>query len=93
MFAAESNFGNAPGKLSMPPLPGMGSAGSDQRPNPFSGIRRAGQAKRAQNFEKFQTLKSNQSLNAGSMGSGAKNRFAGGDFGTQVGSMKQSPFE
>ena len=91
MFGAESTFGNAAGKMPMPQLPGIGgSTGSDQRPNPFSGIRRAGQAKRAQNFAKFQDQKNSADSKMGQFGSGAKNRLMGGDFGTQVGSTKQS---
>jgi len=66
------------GKLQMPNMPGLNDAqhGSAQS-NPFSGIRRAGQAKREANFEKFQ-----QSQN------GAKN--FGSQAGTLNGSMKQS---
>jgi hypothetical protein len=46
-----------------------------QRSNPFQGVRRAGQAKRAQNFEKYSQ--------------GSKNRMAGGDAGTLVGSQSK----
>jgi hypothetical protein len=92
MFSAESalhsqaNFGKVP----MPSLPGIG--GAQAQPNPFAGIRRAGQAKRAQNFEKFQDQKNNDQTKMGQFGSGAKNRLMGGDFGTQAGSMKQKLF-
>jgi len=77
MFGAESTM--------TPNLPGITSpsATPQQHPNPFQGIRRAGQAKRAQNFARFQQNKS------GSQGSGAKNRMAGGDVGTLVGSQSK----
>ena len=50
MFGAESTLTpQLPGVNTPAPMPGM-----NQHPNPFQGIRRAGQAKRAQNFAKFQ---------------------------------------
>ena len=72
MFGAESTL--------TPNLPGVNSPSpmTAQR-NPFQGVRRAGQAKRAQNFEKY-----SQSKNMGS-----KNRMAGGDVGTLVGSQSK----
>jgi len=78
MFSAESTMTpNLPGVTSPAPMPAA------QHQNPFQGIRRAGQAKRAQNFARFQQNKS------GSQGSGAKNRMAGGDVGTLVGSQSK----
>ncbi len=73
MFGAESTI--------TPNLPGVNSPSpmTAQRSNPFQGVRRAGQAKRAQNFEKY-----SQSKNMG-----AKNRMAGGDVGTLVGSQSK----
>ena len=70
-------------------MPGLMNAGHDQSPNPFSGIRRAGQAKRAQNFDKWQQSKNNgqdASFN------GSKNQTFGGQANTQVGSMRQMKF-
>jgi hypothetical protein len=69
MFGAESTL--------TPNLPGVNSPSpmTAQRSNPFQGVRRAGQAKRAQNFEKYSQ--------------GAKNRMAGGDVGTLVGSQSK----
>ena len=72
MFGAESTL--------TPNLPGVNSPSPmTARSNPFQGVRRAGQAKRAQNFEKY-----SQSKNMG-----AKNRMAGGDVGTLVGSQSK----
>jgi hypothetical protein len=69
MFGAESTL--------TPNLPGVNSPSpvNAQRSNPFQGVRRAGQAKRAQNFEKYSQ--------------GSKNRMAGGDVGTLVGSQSK----
>jgi len=75
MIAPESLL-HQPGKLQMPKLSGLDQR--DAQPNPFSGIRRAGQAKRAMNFEKF------QQSNAG-----AKNQNFGGQAKTLFGSMQQ----
>jgi hypothetical protein len=70
------------GKLGMPPMTGFdqGSTTGGLQSNPFSGIRRAGQAKRAMNFEKF------QQSNAG-----AQNQNQGGQAKTLFGSMQQKP--
>lgn len=77
MFGAESTMTpNLPGVTAPSAMPGQSS------PNPFQGIRRAGQAKRAQNFAKYQQSK-------GQSGSGAKNRMFGGDAGTLVGSQSK----
>ena len=73
MFGAESHLDNKFG-VKMPSLPGLESP---QPQNPFNGIRRAGQAKRAQNYEKFQ--QSNK---------GGMNQNAGGQAGTLSGSMR-----
>jgi hypothetical protein len=83
MFSTESHS-QINGTLPKPAMPGLGkptSAGAQS--NPFAGIKRAGQAKRAQNFEKFQQSKSDQ---------GTMNQNKGGLFGTQSGSMKQNSF-
>ena len=78
MFGAESTMTpNLPGITSPAPMP------ASQHPNPFQGIRRAGQAKRAQNFAKYQ--QKGQSAQS----QGAKNRMAGGDVGTLVGSQSK----
>jgi hypothetical protein len=69
-------------KLQMPNMPGLNGGQNDTaQPNPFSGIRRAGQAKREQNFEKFQQRQN-----------GAKNQNFGGQAGTLNGSMRQMKF-
>ena len=76
------------GKVPMPQLPGLDDQHA-QPANPFSGIRRAGQAKRAQNFEKWQGIKNG---NQDSSFQGAKNQSFGGLAGTQNGSMRQMKF-
>ena len=85
------NQGNI-GKLPAPQMPGL-TGGSQFNPNPFSGIRRAGQAKRAMNFEKWQGKSGpqNQGQSDASF-SGAKHQSLGALAGTQVGSMKQNKF-
>jgi hypothetical protein len=91
MFAPESKLhlpgmGNQIGRVPQPNMPGLTPAPSNS--NPFQGIRRAGQAKRAQNFEKFQ--QSQQSKDPSFQG--AKNQNFGGLVGTQSGSMRQMKF-
>lgn len=85
------------GKLQMPLLPGInsgdtnfGSSGS----NPFAGIRRAGQAKRAMNFERWQGKDASAPGSATPQKSfdGSKFQMAGGQAKTQFGSMKQAKF-
>lgn len=84
MHSPES-FLHAPGKLQMPALPGANAA--PDKSNPFSGIRRAGQAKRAQNFEKFQ----GKDMGAPDASfDGSKFQNMGGQAKTQVGSMRQA---
>lgn len=83
MFSPESSMG----KLQQPSMPGLMNAGHDA--NPFAGIRRAGQAKRAQNFEKFQNAKG---PGQDASFAGAKNQSFGGEANTQVGSMRQMRF-
>lgn len=81
MISPESKlFQQSPMKLQMPtiPLPGI-EGGQASRPNPFSGIRRAGAAKREQNFLKFQ--QKHQSPAGGEPGAQA---------GTLFGSMRQA---
>jgi len=82
MFGAESHLDNK-FAVKMPVMPGLQT--SSANPNPFQGIRRAGQAKRAQNFEKFNQQKQSQ---GGVLGS--KNQNMGGQAGTLVGSMQQN---
>jgi hypothetical protein len=69
------------GKLQMPNLPGLNDQSHTGQPNPFSGIRRAGQAKREANYEKFQQHQN-----------GAKSQSFGAQAGTLNGSMKQNKF-
>jgi len=90
MFSPESMLHNQIGKLQPPTLPGLNSSpNAAPTSNPFSGIRRAGQAKREQSFEKFQQSKNSPMLLAAN---GQKNQFAGGQAGTQQGSMRQMKF-
>lgn len=56
MFSPESHLFTAQskiGQVQMPPLPPEDGSAAP-KPNPFAGIRRAGRAKREQNFLKFQ---------------------------------------
>jgi hypothetical protein len=85
MFGAESHLDNK-FQVKMPNMPGLQT--SSANPNPFQGIRRAGQAKRAQNYEKFSQKKNQQGQ---SSVSGEKNQNMGGQAGTLAGSMKQRP--
>jgi hypothetical protein len=85
MFGAESHLDNK-FSVKMPTMPGLQT--SSANPNPFQGIRRAGQAKRAQNYEKFNQQKNQQGQ---SSVSGEKNQNMGGQAGTLAGSMKQRP--
>jgi len=85
MFGAESHLDNK-FQVKMPSMPGLQT--SSANPNPFQGIRRAGQAKRAQNYEKFSQQKNQQGQ---SSVSGEKNQNMGGQAGTLAGSMKQRP--
>ena len=84
MFGAESHLDNK-FSVKMPTMPGLQT--SSANPNPFQGIRRAGQAKRAQNYEKFNQQKNQQGQ---SSVSGEKNQNMGGQAGTLVGSMQQN---
>jgi hypothetical protein len=81
MFGAESHLDNK-FQVKMPTMPGLQT--SSANPNPFQGIKRAGQAKRAQNFEKFQQSKNQSGFN------GQKNQNMGGQAGTLAGSMQQN---
>ena len=85
MFGAESHLDNK-FSVKMPTMPGLQT--SSANPNPFQGIRRAGQAKRAQNYEKFNQQKNQQGQ---SSVSGEKNQNMGGQAGSLAGSMKQRP--
>ena len=79
------------GKLQPPAMPGLDA--QQPLPNPFSGIRRAGQAKRAQNFEKWHNAAAsvpNVAPNASFDGS--KYQMQGGQAKTQFGSMRQAKF-
>lgn len=80
-----------PGKLQMPSMPGLND--NSAQPNPFSGIRRAGQAKRAMNFEKFQGTKSSAGADVDKQAfDGAKNQLMGGAKKTQFGSTRPAKF-
>ena len=86
MLSPESMLHQPTGKLQMPKMPGIGGMGEQNQPNPFSGIRRAGQAKRAQNFAKYgQKNLSPSNLNTGS-GPGGGGNFGSGS-NTQFGAM------
>ena len=85
MFGAESHLDNK-FSVKMPTMPGLQTSSANL--NPFQGIRRAGQAKRAQNYEKFNQQKNQQGQ---SSVSGEKNQNMGGQAGTLAGSMKQRP--
>jgi hypothetical protein len=86
MFGAESHLDNK-FQVKMPTMPGLQT--SSANPNPFQGIKRAGQAKRAQNFEKFNQQKQNQGGSQGGF-NGQKNQNMGGQAGTLAGSMQQN---
>jgi hypothetical protein len=79
-----------PGKLNMPALPGL----DDQpaQPNPFAGIRRAGQAKRAMNFEKWHPGAASAPSAPNASFDGSKYQMQGGQAKTQFGSMRQAKF-
>lgn len=85
MLSPESML-HAPGKLQMPSLPGISDQGA--KPNPFSGIRRAGQAKRASDMLKFQNKQNGPDASF----NGSKFQNLGGQANTQVGSMRQMKF-
>ena len=91
MISPESKLHQQPsiGKVPMPAMPGLNNPTSAGAVNPFSGIHRAGQAKRAQNFEKWQGTQ-NQGQDPSFQG--AKNQSFGGLAGTQSGSMRQNKF-
>lgn len=95
MLSPESML-HAPGKLQMPALPGLNSNPSQANPaNPFSGIRRAGQAKRTQDLAKFQGKAgavSPASATPSASFDGSKYQNLGGQAKTQVGSMRQMKF-
>ena len=81
------------GKLSMPAMPGLNTGNS--APNPFSGIRRAGQAKRAMNFEKWQGKDSSApgaALPDKASFDGSKNQLMGGAQKSQFGSTRPAKF-
>jgi hypothetical protein len=73
MFGAESHIDNK-FQVKTPSMPGLETPST---PNPFNGIRRAGQAKRAQNYEKFQQSQK-----------GSLHQSVGGQAGTLSGSMR-----
>lgn len=80
-------------KLQMPAMPGIDQ--SAPTPNPFSGIRRAGQAKRAMNFEKWQGKDSSApgaAVPSQKSFQGSVFQNQGGQAKTQFGSMKQAKF-
>ena len=88
MISPESTLHQPAGKVPMPQMPGIDQQKGFQA-NPFQGIRRAGQAKRAQNFEKWQNLK-NGNANGATAFQGMKTQNFGGLAGTQNGSMRQN---
>ena len=81
MFGPESHLDS---KFSVK-MPNMPNIQTPSAPNPFQGIRRAGQAKRAQNYEKFIQQGGPQSGF-----SGQKNQNMGGQAGTLSGNMQQN---
>jgi hypothetical protein len=92
MISPESKLHEPTGKLAMPPMPGLMNAGQDVNSNPFSGIRRAGQAKRAMNFEKWQKAGADGANADKASFDGAKNQAFGGQAKTQFGAMRQAKF-
>lgn len=93
MIAPESHLGVLPKPHILPGLDMAASVKANS--NPFSGIRRAGQAKRAQNFEKFQQNNAGGNLGPTAPNAsfdGSKYQLLGGVKGTQVGSMRQMKF-
>ena len=77
----------------MPALPGLDA--NNSAANPFSGIRKAGQAKRAMNFEKWQNQSNSTTSPAGADKAsfdGAKNQMFGGQANTGFGAMRQAKF-
>ena len=89
---------HTPGKLQMPPMAGLNNDVAS--PNPFSGIKRTGQAKRAMNFEKWQGSKGPSAAGADAPDKdfgkasfdGAKNQLIGGAHKTQFGSTRPAKF-
>jgi hypothetical protein len=84
VFSPESSLSAKSFSLKPPALPGLNPP--TDHSNPFSGIKRAGQAKRAQNFEKFQQQKDNKSFG------GSQAQSQGSGFGSQAGSTKPEKF-
>ena len=82
MISPESTLHQPAGKVPMPQMPGIDQQKGFQA-NPFQGIRRAGQAKRAQNLK-------NGNANGATAFQGMKNQNFGGLAGTQNGSMRQN---
>lgn len=91
MFSAESSLHLPTGKMQPPNLSGIPGAQQDgaRSSNPFSGIRRAGQAKRAMNFEKF-AQKDSVPPTSGPFSPGARSQTMGGQAGTLFGNMRQN---
>ena len=93
MISPESTL-HTPGKLTMPPMAGLNNDVAS--PNPFSGIKRAGQAKRAMNFEKWQGSKGASAAGADvpdkASFDGAKNQLMGGAPKSQFGSTRPAKF-
>lgn len=84
-----------PGKLQMPAMPGLNTTSQNNPSNAFSGIRRAGQAKRGQDFAKFQGkvgADSAPGVASNASFDGSKYQNLGGQAKTQVGSMRQIKF-
>lgn len=94
MFSPESKLHMPTGKLEMPALPGLQATEVGAPKNPFSGIRRAGSAKRSQDLAKFQGKAGMVSAPAAPNASfdGSKYQAMGGQAKTQFGAMRQAKF-
>ena len=80
-----------PGKMSMSALPGLDAQQMPQS-NPFAGIRRAGQAKRAMNFEKWHPGADSAPSAPNASFDGSRYQMQGGQARTQFGAMRQAKF-
>jgi hypothetical protein len=95
MFSPESKLYQQPGQLKMPALPGLQATEVGANSNPFSGIHRAGSAKRSQDLAKFQGKAgavSPPSAAPNASFDGSKYQAMGGQAKTQFGSMRQMKF-
>jgi hypothetical protein len=95
MFSPESKLHMPTGKLQMPALPGLQASEDPGSKNPFSGIRRAGSAKRSQDLSKFQGKAgavSPAGVPKNASFDGSKYQAIGGQANTQFGAMRQMKF-